>query len=64
MDEIFGGAVLAQLAVDPAADVQSGREGELVGSDDPGADGGEIIQTLAPVPLLVTALQHSRRDII
>ena len=46
-----GGAVLAELVVDPQAQAERLRVGDLVGGDQPGAERVERLAALALVPL-------------
>ena len=60
-----GVGVLPLLAIDEAADSQSGRVGlELVRRDDTRPDGCEAVQTLAEIPLLVGRLDIAGRDVV
>src|SRR5699024_8932299 len=56
-DQQAGIGALAQLPVDLGGDRESRREGNLVGGGDAGSHGGEAVQTLAEVPLLVGGLE-------
>ena len=58
------GGILPQLAVDAGGDMQSRRKGDLVSSDDAGANGGKAVQTFAEIPLLVGGLQDTGRHIV
>ena len=56
--------VLAQLAVDPRAQSQRVRVGNLVGGGDPRAPRAEAVRALGPRPLRLAALQIAGADVV
>src|SRR3954452_8625347 len=62
-DEVARVRVLAQLAVDPASDVEVLRR-DLVGGRDPRPHRAEAVERLAEEPLLVVALPVARRHVV
>ena len=64
MNQIRGGRILAQLAVDLAAQFQRMRIGNFVRADQCRTEGRERIEGFAAEPLFVTELAASRRNIV
>ena len=62
-DEKVGGGILTHFAVYAGRNLQNGREGDLIGDDDTGANGGKAIQALAEVPLLMVPLNVAGADV-
>lgn len=63
-EELVGDRVLPQLPVDVGADGQGRGLGELVSGHQAGAHGGEPVQPLAEVPLLVPRLEVPGGDVV
>ena len=61
-----GARVLHRLAVEPQADAEVVRVGDLVGRDERGADRGEGVERLAGHPLLarLVELPVAGRDVV
>ena len=63
-DQLVGHGVLPQLPVDPGADGLGRGLGKFVAGHEAGAHGGEAVQALAEVPLLVAGLQVPGGDVV
>src|SRR3954470_19157815 len=63
-DQVLGAGVLPELAVDPGAQLQVPRVGDLVGGGDPRAPRAEGVSPLGPRPLRLAPLQVAGADVV
>src|SRR4051812_5361886 len=63
-DQVRRGRVLAQLAVDPRAQPQRLRVGDLVGGGDPRAPRAGVVKALGPRPLRLALLQMPGGEVV